>query len=291
MHYTAEGVAILRYNPETYSNRTAHIGALRSLFVTVLDRFSLDRQTAIVTGGNRGIGREIAQALAEAGADVIVANRNSESGEEAATEIAESTGVKTLAVETDVADEESVQQMVAAVVEEFGPIDVLVNNAGIVVHESAETMTVDEWDAVIDVNLRGTFFCSKYVGESMMESDGGSIVNISSMSAFIANYPQRQVAYNASKGGVESFTRQLASEWAEHDIRINTIAPGYIRTDNTDQADTVESDIDAVWKSEMLMDEIAGPEDVAPAAVFLASDASRYMTGASITVDGGYTVR
>lgn len=259
--------------------------------MTVLDRFRLDGQTAIVTGGNRGIGREIAQALAEAGADVVVANRNSQSGEEAAAEIADSAGVETLAVETDVADEASVRELVNVVAEAFGTIDVLVNNAGIVVHESVEAMTVEEWDSVVDINLRGTFLCSKYVGDAMRESGGGVILNVSSISAFIANYPQEQVAYNASKGGVESFTRQLASEWAEHDIRVNAIAPGYIRTDNTDQADAIDPDIDEVWKSEMLVDEIAGPEDVAPAAVFLASDASRYMTGASVVVDGGYTVR
>jgi NAD(P)-dependent dehydrogenase (short-subunit alcohol dehydrogenase family) len=259
--------------------------------MTVIDRFRLDGQTAIVTGGNRGIGREIAQALAEAGADVVVANRNAESGEEAAAAIAESTDAETLAVETDVADEASVKAMVETVVDEFDTIEVLVNNAGIVVHEAAETMTVDEWDAVVDVNLKGTFLCSKYVGQEMMETGGGSILSVSSMSAFVANYPQRQVAYNASKGGIESFTRQLASEWAEHDIRVNTVAPGYIRTDNTDQADAIDPDIDEIWESEMLMDDIAGPEDVAPTAVFLASDASRYMTGSCIVVDGGYTVR
>jgi len=259
--------------------------------MTVLDRFRLDGQTAVVTGGNRGIGRAIAGALAEAGADVVVANRNAESGEEAATELAEETGVETLAVEVDVADEGSVEAMVAAVVEEFGAIDVLVNNAGIVVHEAAETMTVEGWDSVIDVNLRGTFCCSKHVGREMMASGGGTILSVSSMSALVANHPQRQVAYNASKGGVEAFTRQLASEWAEHDIRANTVAPGYIRTDNTDQADAVDPNIDEVWRGEMLMDDIAGPEDVAPVALFLVSDASRYMTGACVVVDGGYTVR
>lgn len=259
--------------------------------MTVLDRFRLNGQTAIVTGGNRGIGREIAQSLAEMDANVVVANRDSASGKEAAAEIAESTAAETIAVETDVADEASVEEMVDATMEEFGATDVLVNNAGIVIHEAAESMTVDEWDSVMAINLRGPFLCSKHVGESMKKSDGGSIINISSMSAFIANYPQQQVSYNASKGGIESFTRQLASEWAEHEIRVNTIAPGYIRTDNTDQADAIDPNIDEVWKSEMLMDEIATPEDVAPAAVFLASDASRYMTGASIVIDGGYTVR
>lgn len=257
----------------------------------VLERFRLDGQTAIVTGGNRGIGRAIAEALAEAGADVVIANRNADAGDAAAAEIAEDTGVETLAVETDVADEASVEAMVEEVLAEFETIDVLVNNAGIVVHEAAEEMSIDEWDSVVDINLRGPFLCSKHVGQEMMESGGGSILSVSSMSAFVANYPQRQVSYNASKGGVEAFTRQLASEWAEHDIRVNTIAPGYIRTDNTDQADAIDPDIDEIWKDEMLMDEIAGPEDVAPTAVFLASDASRYMTGSCVVVDGGYTVR
>lgn len=259
--------------------------------MSILDRFRLDGQTAIVTGGNRGIGRGISQALAEAGADVVIANRNADSGEQAAAEIAADTGVDTLAVRTDVSDEESVIEMVATVLEEFGEIDILINNAGIVVHEAAETMTAEEWDDVIDVNLRGTFLCSKYVGREMMESGGGSILSVSSMSALIANYPQRQVAYNASKAGIEGFTRQLASEWADHDIRVNTVAPGYIRTDNTDQADAVDPNIDEIWRSEMLMDEIAGPEAVAPVALFLVSDAAAYMTGACVVVDGGYTVR
>ncbi|WP_224449237.1 SDR family NAD(P)-dependent oxidoreductase [Haloprofundus salilacus] len=259
--------------------------------MTVLDSFRLDGRTAIVTGGNRGIGREIADALAEAGANVVVANRSADSGETAANEIADEWGVETLAVPVDVADEAEVRAMVDATVDRFSGIDILVNNAGIVVHEAAEEMTVDEWDAVMQVNVRGVFLCSKHAGTEMMESGGGTILNVSSMSARVANYPQRQVAYNASKGAVESFTRQLASEWAEHDIRVNCLAPGYIRTDNTDQADDVNPNIGEVWRSEMLMDEIPGPEAVAPAALYLASDASSYVTGGSLVVDGGYTVR
>ncbi|WP_117594965.1 SDR family NAD(P)-dependent oxidoreductase [Haloprofundus halophilus] len=258
--------------------------------MSVLDSFGLDGRTAVVTGGNRGIGREIADALAEAGANVVVANRDGESGTVAAEELEDDWGVETLAVPVDVADEAEVRAMVDATVDRFGGVDVLVNNAGIVVHEAAEEMTVDEWDAVMQVNVRGVFLCSKYAGIEMMDS-GGTILNVSSMSARVANYPQRQVAYNASKGAVESFTRQLASEWAEHDIRVNCLAPGYIRTDNTDQADDVDPNIDEVWRSEMLMDEIPGPEAVAPAALYLASDASSYVTGASLVVDGGYTVR
>jgi NAD(P)-dependent dehydrogenase (short-subunit alcohol dehydrogenase family) len=258
--------------------------------MSVLDAFRLDGRTAIVTGGNRGIGRAIAEGLAEAGADVVVANRDRESGEAAAEAVADATGAETLAVRTDVTSVESVADMTAAAVDRFGSVDVLVNNAGIVVHEAAEEMTLDQWRSVIDTNLTGVFLCSKYV-EPAMPDAGGAIVNVSSMSARVANYPQRQVAYNASKGGVEAFTRQLASEWAERGVRVNNVAPGYVRTDNTDQADAVDPDIDEVWRSEMLVDEIPGPEAVAPLAVFLASDAASYMTGATVTVDGGYTVR
>ncbi|MFC6725419.1 SDR family NAD(P)-dependent oxidoreductase, partial [Halobium palmae] len=204
--------------------------------------------------------------------------------------IAAETGAETLAVPTDVTSEDDVAAMVEATVDRFGAIDVLVNNAGVVIHEAAEEMTLAEWNHVLGVNLTGTFLCSKYA-EPAMPDAGGAILNVSSMSARVANYPQRQVAYNASKGGVEAFTRQLASEWAERGIRVNNVAPGYIRTDNTDQADAVDPDIDEVWRSEMLVDEIPGPEAVAPLAVFLVSDAAAYMTGATVTVDGGYTVR
>ena len=259
--------------------------------MTVFDAFSLDGRTAIVTGGNRGIGRAIASALAEAGANIVVANRNEESGTTAADEIAERTGVETLAVGCDVADEAEVEAMVETAVERFGTIDILVNNAGIVVHEAMEEMTLDEWYAVIDTNLTGTFLCSRAVGREMIAGDGGVIVNVSSMSAFIANHPQRQVAYNTSKAGLEGFKNQLASEWAEHGIRVNNLAPGYVDTDNADQASDAIADAADVWRSEMLHDEIAAPEMLGPTAVYLASDASAYMTGETVVLDGGYTVR
>lgn len=258
--------------------------------MTVLDAFSLDGQTAVVTGGNRGIGRAIAQALAEVGANVVVANRNVESGEEAATEIADATGSDTLALECDVTDEDGVEAMIEATVERFGGVDVLVNNAGIVVHEAIETMSLEEWTAVLQTNLTGAFLCSRAAGREMME-DGGVILNVSSMSAFIANYPQRQVAYNASKAGLEGFKNQLASEWAEYGIRVNNLAPGYVATDNVDQGAQVAENAVGTWEGEMLMDEMATPEMLGPTAVYLASDASAYMTGETVVLDGGYTVR
>jgi len=270
--------------------------------MSVLDRFALDGQTAIVTGGNRGIGRAIAQALAEAGADVAIGNRDADSGQQAAEEIEAATDATVRAYEADVTDEAQVEALVDATVDDLGGLDVLVNNAGITVHAPAEEMTVEQFQRVVDVNLTGTFRCAKHAGRAMFANADagddeiarggvGSIVNLSSMSARVANYPQHQVAYNATKGAVDSFTKQLASEWATEGIRVNAIAPGYVRTDPVDEALREDPDLEALWKSEMLLDEMARPEDIAPLVVYLASDASWYMTGSSVLIDGGYTVR
>jgi NAD(P)-dependent dehydrogenase (short-subunit alcohol dehydrogenase family) len=259
--------------------------------MSVLDGFRLDGDTAIVTGGNRGIGRGISGALAEAGANVVIANRDETSGRETAEEIADQTSAQTHAVPTDITDEDDVKSLVDATVEEFGSLDVLVNNAGVTINTKAEEMPMEEWEHVMDINLDGLFRCTKHAGREMIDSDGGRIVNVSSISAFIANYPQPQVSYNASKAGVEGFTNQLASEWAEHDIRINNINPGYIRTDMIDQVLETNPDMAEEWFDRMLMDEMAKPEDIGPVAVFLASEASWYMTGSSVIIDGGYTVR
>ncbi|WP_231186608.1 SDR family oxidoreductase [Haladaptatus sp. DYF46] len=258
--------------------------------MTVLDAFKLDEQVAIVTGGNRGIGRAIATALAEAGANVVVASRDQAQAEAAATEIETETGPEALGVACDITDEDAVTAMVEATVERFDGVDVLVNNAGIVVHEAIESMTLAEWNDVIETNLTGAFLCSRAAGQEMMD-DGGVILNVSSMSAYIANYPQRQVAYNASKAGLEGFKTQLASEWAEHGIRVNNLAPGYVATDNADQGAQVAENAVEIWTGEMLQDEMATPEMLGPTAVYLASDASAYMTGETVVLDGGYTVR
>jgi NAD(P)-dependent dehydrogenase (short-subunit alcohol dehydrogenase family) len=267
----------------------------------VLDRFRLDGETAIVTGGNRGIGRAIAQALAEAGANVAIGNRDVESGEQAAREIRESTDADALAHRVDVTDEAEVEALVDATVEEWGGVDVLVNNAGITVHAPAEEMTEDQFREVVDVNLVGTFLCAKHAGRAMLDGDHdadavargqvGSVINLSSMSARVANYPQHQVAYNATKGAVDSFTRQLASEWGDYGIRVNAVAPGYVRTDPVDEALKDDPQLESLWQGEMLLDEMARPEDIAPLVVYLASDASWYVTGSSVLIDGGYTAR
>ncbi len=259
--------------------------------MSVIDRYRLDGDTAIVTGGNRGIGYAISEGFAEVGANVVIANRDAESGEEAAEAIAETTSADTLAVPTDVRDTERVQEMVEITLDRFGDIDVLVNNAGIAMTTPAEEKALSEWQKTIDINLTGAYRCAKYAGQTMIDGDGGSIINISSMSAFIANFPQRHVDYQASKAGLEGMKTQLASEWAEYGVRVNNINPGYILTDILKKQFADDRELKDIWEGEMLQDEIAPPEDIAPLAVYLASDASSYLTGESICIDGGYTVR
>ena len=259
--------------------------------VAVLDSLRLDGKTAVVTGGNRGIGAGISRAFAEAGADLVVANRDADAGAAAADELAAETGAETLAVPVDVTDEATVEAMVEAAVDAFGGVDVLVNNAGITVNVPAEEMSLDDWRRVVEVNLTGAFLCSKHAGRQMIAGEGGSILNVSSISAFVANHPQPQVAYNASKAGVEGLKMQLASEWASEGVRVNNVNPGYVRTEMVDEVLESDPEMAAEWRREMLLDEMAAPADIGPLAVYLASDASWYVTGESISIDGGYSVR
>ncbi|ELZ89761.1 SDR family NAD(P)-dependent oxidoreductase [Haloferax sulfurifontis] len=259
--------------------------------MSVLDEFTLHGKTAIVTGSSKGIGRALAVALAEAGADICLVNRSEREGRLAAEEIAAETGVETLAVPADVTDEDDVEAMVEATLDAFGSIDILVNNAGIARTAPAHEMSLETWNEVLQTNLTGVFLCTKHAGKAMIDGGGGTIVNMASMSAFVANYPQEEVVYHASKGGVVSFTRQLASEWAKYDVRANAMAPGYIRTEMVDELLAENPDMESAWLSEMLMEEMAPPEDLGGTVVYLASDASSYMTGETVVIDGGYTVR
>jgi NAD(P)-dependent dehydrogenase (short-subunit alcohol dehydrogenase family) len=255
--------------------------------MSLLDRFKLEGKTAIVTGGNRGIGYAISEGLAEVGANVVIANRSAVAGREAAEAIANNMNANTLAAATDVTEEGEVKSLIDTVVGEFGSVDILVNNAGVAHHEPALHKTVEEFRETIEINLVGAFLCSKYAAPEMMDGDGGSIINVSSMSAFIANYPQCHVDYQASKAGMEGLKMQLASEWSKYNIRVNNINPGYVNTDILAE----DSDLRAEWKQRMLQEEFADPEDIAPLAAYLASDASSYVTGTSVLIDGGYMVR
>ncbi|GGL44763.1 3-oxoacyl-ACP reductase [Halarchaeum grantii] len=258
--------------------------------MAVLDQFSLDGQSAVVTGAGRGLGKQMASAYADAGADVAIVDIDAENAEQTADELSDD-GVQTTAIAADVTDEDEVEAVADTVVEEFGRIDVLLNNAGIVSNTPAEEMGLEEFQRTIDVNLTGVFLCSKHVGRHMLEQESGSIVNISSMSGLVANYPQPQVAYNASKAGVIMLTRSLASEWADRGVRVNSIAPGYMKTDLVE--DVLESDPEMAetWREYTPMGRLGRPEELGPVAVFLASEAASFMNGEIVSFDGGYTVR
>ncbi|USZ73675.1 SDR family NAD(P)-dependent oxidoreductase [Natronosalvus halobius] len=253
----------------------------------VLEQFDLEGKRAIVTGGSSGIGNAIATALAEAGATVIIANRSADAGKQAAREITEQTAGEALAISADVCDEQSVTNLMDQTVEACGGIDILVNNAGIAISEPAEEKELENWEQTLKTNLTGVFLCAKHAGKVMIDGDGGSILNISSINAFVAEEHVPHVDYHATKGGVEAFTRQLASEWGQYDIRVNTLAPGFVRTELSSD----DSQVNEERRSRIPLGKIARPEDLVGAAVFLSSDAASYVSGTTLLVDGGYVAR
>jgi NAD(P)-dependent dehydrogenase (short-subunit alcohol dehydrogenase family) len=254
--------------------------------MSVLDTFGLDGRRVLVTGGNRGLGRAFALALAEAGADVAIAGRDTERNDRVATEIAER-GRRGLAVAADITRREDVTAMVEQVTAELGGIDVLVNNAGIAIHRPALEVPDDEWQQVIDLNLTALWNTSTAVARGMIAAGGGVIVNVGSMSAQIVNRPQWQASYNASKAAVHHLTRSLAAEWAPHNIRVNAIAPGYVKTD---MAPVDQPEFRQHWILDAPQQRYATPDEIAPSVVYLASPASSFMTGSVLLIDGGYSV-
>ncbi len=249
--------------------------------------FDLSGKVAVVTGAGQGLGREFARALANAGADIVVAELNPETGPDAAAEIRK-IGRQALALETDVRDRSSVQSAVDASLDAFGHIDVLVNNAGITIWGEAENVPSEEWQKVLDVNLTGLFYCCQAVGKVMIKAGGGSIVNVASMSGLVANVPQSQASYNATKAGVIQLTKSLAVEWARHGIRVNSISPGYMDTPMA-RPHFDDPKVGGVWMDRIPMGRAGRPEELGPAVVFLASGASSYVTGSNLIIDGGYT--
>ncbi|MHB1315917.1 MAG: SDR family NAD(P)-dependent oxidoreductase [Christensenellales bacterium] len=255
----------------------------------ILDKFKLTDRVSIITGGERGIGRAIAIGLAQAGSHIVIPGLDSENAVEA-KELIEKENVKCLVIKMDVTKENEVNAMVDQVMAEFGRIDVLVNNAGIGIGCKAEEMPLDIWQKVVDVNLTGPFLVSKAVGNVMLKQKKGSIIIISSMSGLIVNTPATQCNYNASKAGAIQLTKSLASEWAPHGIRVNTIAPGYMRTALTEHR-FKEPNNPAVqkWLAMTPMGRVGTPDELVGLALYFASDASTFTTGAVMPVDGGYT--
>jgi 2-deoxy-D-gluconate 3-dehydrogenase len=249
--------------------------------------FALKGKTAIVTGGNGGIGLGIARGLADAGADIAVVGRNESKSNAAAAELA-ARGVKSIAVVADVTDQAAVESMVARVRRELGRVDILVNNAGINIRKPPQTLELDEWTSVIDTNLTSAFLCSKAVHPAMKEAGGGKVINIGSMaSIFGLSFAP---AYAASKGGIVQFTRVCACAWAADNIQANAILPGWIDTDLTTRARVEVGGLHERVLARTPAARWGAIGDFAGIAVFLASAASDFVTGAAIPVDGGYSI-
>ena len=254
-----------------------------------MKEFEMTDRIAVVTGAGRGIGREIAIALAEAGATIACADVDGPAAEASARHLGTSFGGDHAAFTVDVRDSAAVNALHAQVTEALGRIDVLVNNAGIARNAAAETMTDADWHDVIDVNLNGVFYASRTFGAHMLERGSGAIVNIASMSGLIVNKPQGQVAYNAAKAGVIHLTKSMAAEWAPRGVRVNAVSPGYIVTEMNLRALERFPEWELQWTSMTPAGRLGMPRDVALAVAYLASDAAAYVTGANLVVDGGYT--
>jgi NAD(P)-dependent dehydrogenase (short-subunit alcohol dehydrogenase family) len=236
-----------------------------------------------------GLGKAMAEALAEAGSDIVIADISMDAADKTAMELSRF-GTKVTAIRCDVTNPEDADKLVMSVMKESGRIDVLVNNAGIAKHVKIEDMKLEDWRTIMDVNLNSVFIMSQVVGRVMIRQKKGSIINISSMSGLIVNTPQCQCAYNVSKAGVIMLTKSLASEWAEHGIRVNTIAPGYMKTELTRPYFEGNGEMVQRWMDLSPMKRPGTPDELQGIALYLASDASSFVTGSVFSIDGGYTV-
>jgi len=253
-----------------------------------LQKYDLTGRTAVVTGGGRNIGLACAQALAEAGAAVVLAEVDAAVGAEGKAALAK-LGFAAEVEEMDVTDSKQVNDVADRVAERHGSIDILVNNAGIGRSGvAAENVEDEHWLNVLDVNLNGTFWCCRAFGRHMLNQGRGAIVNVGSMSGFIVNKPQPQSFYNASKAGVHHLTKSLAAEWGERGVRVNAVAPTYIETDMTRIAMQDER-MYPVWLDSTPMRRVGQPDEIGSVVLFLASDASGLMTGSIVLADAGYT--
>lgn len=243
---------------------------------------SLKSKVALVTGGSRGIGREIALELAKTGVDIAITYVNNLEKASIVIEEIISYGVRAIAIQANVSIEEDVTNMIKTIEKELGSVDILVNNAGVTKDNLLIRMKEDEWDEVMNVNLKGTFLCTKAVSRSMMKKRYGKIINITSVVGIMGNAGQGN--YSASKAGVIGFTKSMAKELASRGIRVNAIAPGFIETDMTE---SLNDEIKEAMINAIPLNSFGSPKDIANVVIFLASENSDYITGQVISVDGG----
>jgi NAD(P)-dependent dehydrogenase (short-subunit alcohol dehydrogenase family) len=253
-----------------------------------LEKYDLKGSLAVVTGGASGIGLASAAALAECGAEVVIADIREDSGETAVQEL-RGAGRAARFAQIDVADSGDVDRCAQRLATSGGHVDILVNCAGISNDSPGAEITDAEWRRVIDVNLTGLFWCCRAFGKIMLDRGRGSIVNIGSMSGLVANRPDHAAHYCASKGGVHMLTKSLAGEWAAQGIRVNAVAPTFIKTPMTHK-EMNDAERYAVWLDDTPMHRVGQPDEIASAVLFLASDAASLMTGAVLVADAGYTV-
>jgi len=248
--------------------------------------FDLTGRIAIITGGSIGLGRQMAEALGEMGANLVLCARKAERCQQAAAELDE-LGVKTLSLACDVRKQTSVQELVDRTIAQFGRIDILINNAGISWGTPAEEMRLEDWNKVIETNLTGCFLCAQAVGKIMIGQGRGKIINIASVAGLGGAPPELPaIGYHASKGGVISFTKDLACKWAMHNIQVNAIAPGWFPTHMSSRVLERHKEL---FLAHIPSRRFGNEHDLKGAAVFLASDASNYVTGQVLAVDGGQT--
>ena len=252
--------------------------------MNVKQLFDLTGRVAIVSGGSMGLGRQMAEGLAEMGANLVLCSRKKERCDEVAEEL-RARGVQTLPLACDVRDRASIQEAVKATLDKFGRIDILINSAGVSWAAPVENMTLEQWDKVISTNLTGTFLFCQAVGRAMIAQRSGKIINIASVAGLGGSSAELQaIGYHASKGGVIAFTKDLACKWAPHNIEVNAIAPGWFPTHMSEWV--IEHRKESLL-TKIPLNRFGGDHDLKGAAVFLASEASAYVTGHVLVVDGG----
>lgn len=255
--------------------------------MSVYDIFSVRGKKSFVTGAGRGIGKVLAMALAEAGCDVALFGLHRENLDALSKELGK-LGVKTLVLTGDVSIKQDVDAAFSRVAEYFGVLDICVNNAGLSMQVPAEDMEEADWDRLMEVNLKGVFLCAQAAARLMIPQRSGSIINIGSISASAVNVPQKQGVYNTSKAGVVHLSRSLAVEWAPYGVRVNSLSPGYMKTEMTVAG---MSHLFPAWSDLTPLGRLGEPEELRGALLYLASDASSYMTGHDLVIDGGYLAR
>jgi len=261
---------------------------MRDVSGRFLSRFQLDGRVAVITGGGRGIGFACAEALAEAGARIVILEKD-EAAAGAAVQLLRAAGAEARVRLGDVTDPDAVEALAMAIEREIGPVDILVCCAGIAISGvAAEAATPEQWRRVIDINLNGVFWCNRAFGRAMLERGRGSIVNMGSMSGLVVNKPQEQASYNASKAAVHHLTKSLAAEWAGRGVRVNAVAPTYIDTPMTRYGMEDEA-LRTTWLEMTPMKRVGSVDEIASVVLFLATEASSLMTGSIVVADAGYT--